>query len=112
VLRPQTYTAGWQVAILAMAVAVVTVVAIALMWARSPFAHQPDGRTGIVLGLVLVVCATSVVAIGATRQRELLASEERLRLLVDGTDDYGIFMLDPDGRIASWNVGAERIRRQ
>jgi PAS domain S-box-containing protein len=39
----------------------------------------------------------------------LRASEERFRLLVEGTRDYAIFMLDPAGRIASWNPGAERI---
>jgi PAS domain S-box-containing protein len=36
--------------------------------------------------------------------------EERLRLLIESVVDYAIFMLDPDGHIASWNVGAERIK--
>jgi PAS domain S-box-containing protein len=36
-------------------------------------------------------------------------SEERFRLLVDGVKDYGIFMLDPDGYVVSWNHGAERL---
>ncbi|MDY7227811.1 PAS domain S-box protein [Hyalangium rubrum] len=31
------------------------------------------------------------------------------RLLVESVRDYAIFMLDPQGRIASWNLGAERI---
>jgi PAS domain S-box-containing protein len=39
----------------------------------------------------------------------LQASEERFRLLVDGTKDYAIFMLDSTGRVISWNRGAERI---
>jgi PAS domain S-box-containing protein len=43
-------------------------------------------------------------------QESLRQSEERFRLLVDGVKDYGIFMLDPDGRIISWNAGAERIK--
>ena len=30
-------------------------------------------------------------------------SEERFRLLVQSVKDYAIFMLDPDGRVASWN---------
>ncbi len=42
-------------------------------------------------------------------QRSLRQSEERFRLLVEGIEDYAIFMLDPDGRVASWNEGAERI---
>jgi PAS domain S-box-containing protein len=36
-------------------------------------------------------------------------SRERFRLLVDGVQDHGIFMLDPDGRVASWGAGAERL---
>jgi PAS domain S-box-containing protein len=32
------------------------------------------------------------------------------RLLVLGVRDYGIFMLDPNGHIVSWNAGAERIK--
>jgi PAS domain S-box-containing protein len=37
----------------------------------------------------------------------LLQSEERFRLLVQGVADYAIFMLDTNGRISSWNEGAE-----
>src|SRR5262249_21462359 len=44
------------------------------------------------------------------RTAELQASEERFRLLVEGTRDYAIFLLDPEGRVASWNPGAERIK--
>ena len=40
----------------------------------------------------------------------LRLSEERFRLLLQGVRDYAIFMLDPDGRISSWNEGAERIK--
>jgi len=39
----------------------------------------------------------------------LRESEERFRLLIQGVRDYGIFMLDPVGHVASWNEGAERI---
>jgi len=42
-------------------------------------------------------------------QEALQKSEERLRLLVENVKDYAIFMLDPDGRVASWNIGAERV---
>ena len=44
------------------------------------------------------------------RTAELRASEERFRLLVEGTHDYAIFLLDPEGRVVSWNPGAERIK--
>ena len=39
----------------------------------------------------------------------LFQSEERFRLLVDRVKDYAIYMLDPGGRVVSWNQGAERI---
>jgi PAS domain S-box-containing protein len=41
---------------------------------------------------------------------ELRQSQEQFRLLVQGVTDYAIYMLDPDGRITSWNKGAERIK--
>jgi PAS domain S-box-containing protein len=40
----------------------------------------------------------------------LRESEERFRLIIDGVRDYAIFMLEPDGRVASWNKGAQRIK--
>ena len=45
------------------------------------------------------------------RTQEILReSEERFRLLVDGVKDYAIFMLDVEGRVTTWNLGAERIK--
>ncbi len=38
------------------------------------------------------------------------AQPDLFRLLVEGVRDYAIFMLDPDGRVVSWNPGAERIK--
>ena len=43
-------------------------------------------------------------------EEELRLSEERFRLLVEGVRDYAIFMLNPDGTVATWNAGAERIK--
>ena len=40
---------------------------------------------------------------------ELRRSEERFRLLIEGVQDYAIYMLESDGRVMSWNAGAERI---
>ena len=37
-------------------------------------------------------------------------SAQKFRLLVDSVKDYAIFMLDPTGRVATWNAGAERIK--
>ncbi len=43
-------------------------------------------------------------------EEELRLSEERFRLLVDGITGHAIFMLDAEGRVASWNAGATRIK--
>jgi PAS domain S-box-containing protein len=56
-------------------------------------------------GLLLRRAYRRIVRSQATLQR----SEERFRLLVSGVRDYALFMLDPDGNVASWNEGAERI---
>ena len=40
----------------------------------------------------------------------LQESEDRFRLLLEGVEDYAIFMLDPRGNVASWNLGARRIK--
>ncbi len=43
-------------------------------------------------------------------EKALRESEQRFRLLVEAVQDYAIFMLDPQGRVSSWNFGAERIK--
>jgi len=63
----------------------------------------------LLLGVVYYVLRRDV----AQRKRAdeaLSESEERFRRLVDGVKDYAVLMLDPAGRIASWNQGAERIK--
>jgi PAS domain S-box-containing protein len=40
----------------------------------------------------------------------LRESEDRYRMLLDGVENYAIFMMDPHGQITSWNAGAERIK--
>ena len=37
-------------------------------------------------------------------------TDEQFRLLVSTVSDYAIYLLDPSGRVASWNAGAERIK--
>jgi len=38
----------------------------------------------------------------------LKQSEERFRLLAEGVKDYAIYLLDPEGNVVTWNVGAQR----
>jgi two-component system, chemotaxis family, CheB/CheR fusion protein len=42
-------------------------------------------------------------------EEQLRRSQESHRLLVAGVKEYAIFMLDAEGRISTWNEGAERI---
>lgn len=43
-------------------------------------------------------------------EEELRQTETRNRLLIDGVQDYAIYMLDPTGHVMSWNYGAECIK--
>ncbi|VFU10674.1 hybrid sensor histidine kinase/response regulator [Methylocella tundrae] len=43
-------------------------------------------------------------------EETLKRSEEQFRILVQSVTDYSIFMLDSEGHVSSWNLGAERIK--
>lgn len=62
---------------------------------------------------VLLAGALSVLYLQVRRRRSdqcrLLESEERFHLMTSSVVDYAIVMLDPEGRVRSWNAGAERI---
>jgi len=51
----------------------------------------------------------SAIAAQQEGEQALRESEERLSLIVEGTRDYAIMMLDAEGRVASWNSGGEQI---
>jgi PAS domain S-box-containing protein len=72
------------------------------------------GFTGVSVVTLLVLgvaVTTATVDRHLSQQKlQLYASERRYQLLVEGVKDYAIFMLSPDGHIASWNPGAERIK--
>ena len=44
------------------------------------------------------------------RTRELAETEGRFRVMVESVVEYAIYVLDAQGRVASWNAGAERIK--
>src|SRR6202166_4966591 len=56
---------------------------------------------------ILGRCTASAIA-SASRKSLLLVCT--YRMLLDGVQDYAIFMMDPRGQIVSWNAGAERIK--
>jgi PAS domain S-box-containing protein len=43
-------------------------------------------------------------------QEALRESERQFRLLVSTVTDYGIYMIDPNGVVVSWNAGAHKIK--
>jgi len=81
--------------------------------------HDDGPHTSIVHKFPLLDEAGKVYAIGGIAtditerrrtQEALRQGEERFRFLVEGVRDYAIFALDAEGRVATWNIGAERIK--
>jgi PAS domain S-box-containing protein len=64
------------------------------------------GAGGATRGAVLVFRDVSEEMRAADALRQ---SEDKLRLMIASIADYAIFMLDPNGRVESWNPGAARI---
>ena len=66
---------------------------------------------GSILGVVFVVVASGIARHDSRIFRQdRIENDERMRVLVDGVQDYAIFMLDPVGTVVSWNAGAQRIK--
>ena len=85
------------------------------------FVYQPiRDASGVVSGIFVEGSDVTDRAQAEAAQRESEAqlreiaannqSEAQFRLLVRNVTDYAIFMLDPDGVVSSWNLGAERIK--
>lgn len=66
-------------------------------------AAEWDGKT--------FVCAVARnVSRRKAREEELRRREEQFQLLVEGVEEYAIFMLGPEGHVTTWNAGAARIK--
>ena len=69
---------------------------------------------GTVLGMFFSASAGSSAGRDTSRpelaEAALKASENKYQMLLDGVKEYAIFMLDTQGRVITWNAGAERIK--
>jgi PAS domain S-box-containing protein len=86
---------------------------------RSRVSIRTQRRAAMVLVLAFLLASMTLVALflimnSEVRRRtraELLAKEgeERFRHLVNGIQDYAVIRLSLEGRIMTWNLGAERL---
>jgi len=65
--------------------------------------HAPDGT------LTGYAKVTRDLSERRRHEETLRYNELRFRALVEGVRDYAIYMLDPDGHVATWNAGAQQI---
>jgi PAS domain S-box-containing protein len=78
---------------------------------QHPFRADEITRARTLADLAAIALRRVLLYTEAERRRAALEeSERRFRLLVDSVQDYAIIMLDPEGRVASWNQGAQRIK--
>jgi len=75
------------------------------MWAHVVIDPIRDG--GKLIGFAKI---TRDISEQRAARDALRRSEERFRVLVQGVTDYAIYMLDPEGKVASWNRGAQRFK--
>ena len=64
-------------------------------------------ETGKLIGFAKI---TRDLSERTTAEATLRRSEDQFKLLVQSVTDYAIYMLDPQGRVSSWNAGAQRIK--
>lgn len=67
------------------------------------------------LGILLLIVALALLSFYSFTSHKALESdreelEQRFEFLVRHVKDYAIFFIDPEGRVKSWNKGAEQIK--
>lgn len=77
---------------------------------RSEAAIVTASLAAVIIGWVMIFVGRKDLRLRATAEGRLYQNEERLRLMLAAVKDYAIFLLDPDGRVASWNEGASRLK--
>jgi PAS domain S-box-containing protein len=87
------------------------------VWVRNTVSAIADGEGRVVRLVAVSEDVTERRRLRGELERRVAQStdalamtEHNLRLLVESVTDYAIYMIDPEGRVASWNAGAERIK--
>ena len=65
------------------------------------------GQSGEIIGFAKI---TRDLSERKAAEQVLHRSEEQFRLLVQGVSDYAIYLLDVNGNVSNWNLGAQRIK--
>jgi len=77
----------------------------------------PGGRTtGLFIAAFILLASTLTTLVlyylirGKAAEQDHQELEQHLRVLVQHVKDYAIFLIDPEGRVMTWNKGAEHIK--
>ncbi|WP_227356543.1 PAS domain S-box protein [Haladaptatus salinisoli] len=73
-------------------------------------ADGTDGKTPRANDLAALEGLITDVTDRRKAKQALRREKEQLRSLVQGVEEYAIFMLDPEGNVRSWNAGAEQMK--
>jgi PAS domain S-box-containing protein len=76
-----------------------------LFWASCTFSSVYDKEKNVTGYSVLIKDFSEK----KVKEEALKKSEEKTKLLIEGVKDYAIYMIDPDGKIVSWNEGARNL---
>ena len=74
------------------------------IWARGRCLLDESGQSTRMFGTVMDVTERK------RAEETLREAEERLRLMIENVKDYALFMLDPEGRVVTWNTGAQLMK--
>src|SRR5437867_7699024 len=72
--------------------------------------HSPIDKVELQARIeVLLRTRRQAVALRQAGERALRQSEERLGLLIEGVQDYALFLMDASGHVSGWNSAAKRL---
>jgi PAS domain S-box-containing protein len=64
----------------------------------------------LLLGLLMTGGFWAAARHARRKQDEAYHNAEQLRLILEGIKEYAVFLVDPEGRMATWNPGVERVK--